>query len=175
MILLRFSLFFFFKQKTAYDVRISDWSSDVCSSDLDHAGIEQVLAAAVEQLGGLHIAVNTAGGGTVAKTLGKNGPHPIEDFANVINLNLVSTFNLNRLQALHMSHGEPDEDGERGVIINTSSIAAFAGQIGQVAYSAAQAGLARMALTMDRDLGPQGLPVPATAPRLSAQHGRAPD
>ncbi|HEY9563914.1 MAG TPA: SDR family NAD(P)-dependent oxidoreductase [Nocardioides sp.] len=134
----------------------------------DHAGIEQVLAAAVEQLGGLHIAVNTAGGGTVAKTLGKNGPHPIEDFANVINLNLVSTFNLNRLQALHMSHGEPDEDGERGVIINTSSIAAFEGQIGQVAYSAAKAGIAGMALTMARDLGPQGIRVLAIAPSLFA-------
>lgn len=134
----------------------------------DHAGVEKVLAEAVERLGGLHIAVNTAGGGTVAKTLGKKGPHPIEDFASVINLNLVSTFNLNRLQALHMSAGEPDEDGERGVIINTSSIAAFEGQIGQVAYSAAKAGIAGMALTMARDLGPQGIRVLAIAPSLFA-------
>lgn len=134
----------------------------------DHAGIEASLAAAVESLGGLHIAVNTAGGGTVAKTLGKDGPHPLQAFQDVINLNLISTFNLNRLQAAHMAAGEPDEDGERGVIINTSSIAAFEGQIGQVAYSAAKAGIAGMALTMARDLGSHGIRVLAIAPSLFA-------
>jgi len=134
----------------------------------DHAGIEAALARVVERLGGLHIAVNTAGGGTVAKTLGKEGPHDLAAFSDVINLNLVSTFNLNRLQAFHMAQGEPDEDGERGVIINTSSIAAFEGQIGQVAYSAAKAGIAGMALTMARDLGPNGIRVLAIAPSLFA-------
>jgi NAD(P)-dependent dehydrogenase (short-subunit alcohol dehydrogenase family) len=134
----------------------------------DHDGIEQTLAAAVAELGGLHIAVNTAGGGTVGKTLGKDGPHSLQSFSDVINLNLVSTFNLNRLQAAHMAAGEPDEDGERGVIINTSSIAAFEGQIGQVAYSAAKAGIAGMALTMARDLGPNGIRVLAIAPSLFA-------
>jgi NAD(P)-dependent dehydrogenase (short-subunit alcohol dehydrogenase family) len=134
----------------------------------DHDGIEQTLASAVADLGGLHIAVNTAGGGTVGKTLGKDGPHPLQSFADVINLNLISTFNLNRLQAAHMAAGEPDEDGERGVIINTSSIAAFEGQIGQVAYSAAKAGIAGMALTMARDLGPNGIRVLAIAPSLFA-------
>jgi NAD(P)-dependent dehydrogenase (short-subunit alcohol dehydrogenase family) len=134
----------------------------------DHAGIETSLAAAVKALGGLHVAVNTAGGGTVAKTLGKDGPHPLQAFQDVINLNLVSTFNINRLQAAHMAAGEPDEDGERGVIVNTSSIAAFEGQIGQVAYSAAKAGIAGMALTMARDLGSYGIRVLAIAPSLFA-------
>jgi NAD(P)-dependent dehydrogenase (short-subunit alcohol dehydrogenase family) len=134
----------------------------------DHAGVEESLAAAVATLGGLHIAVNTAGGGTVAKTLGKDGPHSLEAFADVVNLNLISTFNLNRLQAAHMAAGEPDEDGERGVIINTSSIAAFEGQIGQVAYSAAKAGIAGMTLTMARDLGSYGIRVLAIAPSLFA-------
>lgn len=119
----------------------------------DHWGIEAQLAQAVTSLGGLHIAVNTAGGGIVGKTLGKDGPHALDAFTSVINLNLISTFNLNRLQAAHMAQSEPNEDGERGVIINTSSIAAFEGQIGQVAYSAAKAGIAGMALTMARDLG----------------------
>ncbi|WGL54011.1 SDR family NAD(P)-dependent oxidoreductase [Nocardioides sp. BP30] len=132
----------------------------------DHAGIEAVLAEAVAELGGLHVAVNTAGGGIAKRTLTKGGPHDLESFVSVVNLNLVSTFNLNRLQAWHMSQGEPDEDGERGVIVNTASIAAFEGQIGQVAYSASKAGIAGMALTMARDLGNVGVRVLAIAPSL---------
>lgn len=133
----------------------------------DFEGAEQSLAAAVSDLGALHVAVNTAGGGTVKRTLGRNGPHDLESFQKVIDLNLVSTFNLNRLQAFHMSLNEPVDD-ERGVIINTSSIAAFEGQIGQVAYSAAKAGIAAMALVMARDLGTQGIRVLAIAPSLFA-------
>ncbi|GGL15787.1 SDR family NAD(P)-dependent oxidoreductase [Nocardia jinanensis] len=133
----------------------------------DFEGAEQALAAAVEDLGSLHIAVNTAGGGTVKKTLGRNGPHDLDTFRQVLDLNLVSTFNLNRLQAFHMSKNEA-EDSERGVIVNTSSIAAFEGQIGQVAYTAAKAGIAGMALVMARDLGPQGIRVLAIAPSLFA-------
>ena len=83
----------------------------------------------------------------------------------MIELNLIGTFNLNRLQAWHMSHNEP-EDGERGVIIDTASIAAFEGQIGQVAYTAAKAGIAGMTLTMARDLGTLGIRVLAIAPSL---------
>jgi NAD(P)-dependent dehydrogenase (short-subunit alcohol dehydrogenase family) len=86
----------------------------------------------------------------------------------VIELNLIATFNLNRLQAWHMSHNEPDDDDERGVIVNTSSIAAFEGQIGQVAYSAAKAAIAGMTLTMARDLGSLGIRVTAVAPSLFA-------
>lgn len=132
----------------------------------DHAGIEGVLADAVARLGGLDIAVNTAGGGIAERTLSKTGPHDLESFTKIIDLNLISTFNLNRLQAWHMSQGEPNSDGERGVIINTASIAAFEGQIGQVAYTAAKAGIAGMALTMARDLGSVGVRVLAIAPSL---------
>ncbi|MDQ1360467.1 MAG: hypothetical protein QOJ44_844 [Acidimicrobiaceae bacterium] len=131
----------------------------------DEEAVEAVLAEATGQLGGLHIAVNTAGGGVAARTLGKNGPHPMAEFRQVIELNLIATFNLNRLQASAMSTNEP-EDGERGIIINTSSIAAFEGQIGQVAYTAAKAGIAGMALTMARDLGSLGIRVVAIAPSL---------
>jgi NAD(P)-dependent dehydrogenase (short-subunit alcohol dehydrogenase family) len=131
----------------------------------DHEGTEIALNEAVEALGGLHIAVNTAGGGIAMRTLGRDGPHPLDKFRGVIELNLIATFNLNRLQAWHMSTNEP-EDGERGVMINTASIAAFEGQIGQVAYTAAKAGIAGMALTMARDLGSLGIRVLAIAPSL---------
>jgi NAD(P)-dependent dehydrogenase (short-subunit alcohol dehydrogenase family) len=132
----------------------------------DEAAAENALADAVAALGGLHIAVNTAGGGAARRTLTKEGPHPLDVFRRVIELNLIGTFNLNRLQALHMSANEPDEDGERGVIIDTSSIAAFEGQIGQVAYTAAKAGIAGMTLTMARDLGSLGIRVVSIAPSL---------
>jgi NAD(P)-dependent dehydrogenase (short-subunit alcohol dehydrogenase family) len=132
---------------------------------MDDGQVESALGDAVAALGGLHIAVNTAGGGSAKRTLTKEGPHPIEDFRRTIELNLIGTFNLNRLQAFHMSSNEP-EDGERGVIIDTASIAAFEGQIGQVAYTAAKAGIAGMTLTMARDLGSLGIRVLAIAPSL---------
>jgi NAD(P)-dependent dehydrogenase (short-subunit alcohol dehydrogenase family) len=131
----------------------------------DHDGVERALSDAVERLGSLHIAVNTAGGGIAMRTLTREGPHPLDEFRRVIEFNLISTFNLNRLQAAHMSTNEPD-DGERGVIIDTASIAAFEGQIGQVAYSAAKAGIAGMTLTMARDLGSVGIRVMTIAPSL---------
>src|SRR6201986_3316422 len=133
----------------------------------DEAAGEGALADAVAALGGLHIAVNTAGGGAARRTLTKEGPHPLDTFRRVIELNLIATFNLNRLQAFHMSTNEPEGD-ERGVIINTASIAAFEGQIGQVAYTAAKAGIAGMALTMARDLGGLGIRVNTIAPSLFA-------
>ena len=132
----------------------------------DEAAVEAALGEAVGALGGLDIAVNTAGGGVAKRTLTKEGPHPLDQFRRVIELNLIATFNLNRLQAFHMSGNQPNEDGERGVIIDTASIAAFEGQIGQVAYTAAKAGIAGMMLTMARDLGSLGIRVLAIAPSL---------
>lgn len=131
----------------------------------DHEGTEIVLAEAVEALGGLHISLNTAGGAVATRTLGKEGPHPLDSFQRVIDLNLIATFNICRLSAAHMANNEP-EDGERGVLITTASIAAFEGQIGQVAYTAAKAGIAGMALTMARDLGGLGIRAVAVAPSL---------
>lgn len=128
---------------------------------------EQAIAGAVEALGGLHISVNTAGGGIARRTLSKDGPHPLDDFRRIIELNLISSFNVARLAAAAMSENEP-EDEERGVIISTASIAAFEGQIGQVAYTAAKAGIAGMALTMARDLGGLGIRALAIAPSLFA-------
>ena len=101
--------------------------------------------------------VTTAGGGIAKRTLTKSGPHDLESFQSVVDLNLIATFNISRLAAAHMAKNEP-EDEERGVIINTASIAAFEGQIGQVAYTAAKAAIAGMCLTMARDLGSHGHP-----------------
>lgn len=133
---------------------------------MDYEGVEVVINEAVAALGGLDAAINTARGGRGARTIGKEGPHSLDDFKFTIELNLVSTFNLNRLQAWHMHRNVPNEDEERGVIINTASIAAFEGQIGQVAYTAAKAGIAGMSLTMARDLGSFGIRVNAVAPSL---------
>ncbi len=131
----------------------------------DENAVERAITDAVGALGGLHVAINTAGGGIAMRTVGKEGPHPLDAFRQVIELNLIATFNLNRLQAWHMSKNDP-EDGERGVIIDTASIAAFEGQIGQVAYTAAKAGIAGMTLTMARDLGSLGIRVLTIAPSL---------
>ena len=112
--------------------------------------------------------VNTAGGGVSVRTISKDGPMPLETFQQVVNLNLVATFNIARLAAWSMSTNEPNDDGERGVIVNTASIAAFEGQIGQVSYTAAKAGIAGMSLTMARDLGSLGIRVNTIAPSLFA-------
>ena len=134
----------------------------------DGDGTEAALDAAVEALGGsLHVSVNTAGGGIARRTLTKEGPHPLDEFRGIIELNLISSFNVARLAAAHMARNEP-EDGERGVVISTASIAAFEGQIGQVAYTAAKAGIAGMVLTMARDLGSLGIRALAIAPSLFA-------
>ena len=133
----------------------------------DFTGTEETLQAAVDDLGGLHVIITTAGGGIAKRTMTKTGPHDLESFQSVIDLNLIGSFNISRLAAAHMSKNEP-EDEERGVIINTASIAAFEGQIGQVAYTAAKAGIAGMCLTMARDLGSLGIRALAIAPSLFA-------
>jgi NAD(P)-dependent dehydrogenase (short-subunit alcohol dehydrogenase family) len=135
----------------------------------DFTGTEETLQTAVDKLGGLHVVVTTAGGGIAKRTLTKSGPHDLESFQSVIDLNLIATFNISRLAAAHMAKNEPEDPettGERGVIINTASIAAFEGQIGQVAYTAAKAAIAGMSLTMARDLGSMGIRVLAIAPSL---------
>lgn len=133
---------------------------------LDYTHTETVLRHAAELMGGLNICVTTAGGGIAKRTLTRSGPHPMEDFTKVIDLSLNATFNISRIAADIMQNEEPNEQGERGVIINTASIAAYEGQIGQAAYSAAKAGVTGMTLTMARDLGNVGIRVMAIAPSL---------
>jgi NAD(P)-dependent dehydrogenase (short-subunit alcohol dehydrogenase family) len=130
----------------------------------DFTAAELAVNAAADELGGLDIAVNTPGLGIAQRTVSKNGPHSLDDFRSLVDVNLVAVFNLNRLQAWRMAQHDPDSDGERGVIINTGSIASDAGQIGQVAYAASKAGLAGLTLTMSRDLGSLGIRVLSIAP-----------
>lgn len=133
---------------------------------MDYKGTEAAINSAVGALGSVHFVVNTAGGGIARRTVSREGPHPLEEFQRIIDLNLISAFNIARLAAYRMGENEPNEDGERGVIINTASIAAFEGQIGQVAYTAAKGGIAAMTLTMARDLGVIGVRVMTIAPSL---------
>ena len=138
-----------------------------CPVDITNAdGVERAIDRVMETFGAIHIGVNVAGGGGVQRTISRSGPHPLDQFRKVVELNLVATFNLVRLQADRMSRNEPNDDGERGVIINTSSIAAFEGQIGQVAYAAAKSGIVGMTFTAARDLGSMGIRVVAIAPSL---------
>ena len=130
----------------------------------DFEGTEAALSAACDELGALHFVCNTAGGGIAVRTLGKSGPHPLDAFRRVVDLNLVATFNVARLAAARMSRNEPDENGERGVIINTASIAAFDGQIGQAAYSASKGGVVGLTLPVARDLASVGIRVCTIAP-----------
>jgi NAD(P)-dependent dehydrogenase (short-subunit alcohol dehydrogenase family) len=125
-----------------------------------------VVADALAAHGALHGLVNCAGIGGAEKTIGKNGPHNLEMFQRVINVNLIGTFNMIRLAAEPMAKGEPNAGGERGVIINTASVAAYDGQIGQAAYSASKGGIVGMTLPIARDLSREGIRVVTIAPGL---------
>lgn len=132
----------------------------------DGEGVAANVEAAKEAMGGLNAAVNCAGIGTPGKLLGRKGVHPLEQFEQVIRVNLTGTFNVIRLASDAMTGNEPGEDGERGVIINTASVAAFEGQIGQVAYSASKGGVAAMTLPIARELAAYGIRVMTIAPGL---------
>jgi NAD(P)-dependent dehydrogenase (short-subunit alcohol dehydrogenase family) len=122
------------------------------------------VAAALGELGGLHVLVNCAGIGTAERTIGKAGPHNLGHFEKVIKVNLIGTFNMIRLAADAMAKAVPNASGERGVIVNTASVAAFDGQIGQAAYSASKGGVVGMTLPIARDLSRNGIRVCTIAP-----------
>ena len=126
--------------------------------------VAAAVAAAAEADGGLRISVCCAGIGWAQRTAGKQGPHDLEIFHNVIKVNLLGTFNVLRLAAARMVDNEPDDGGERGVCVNTASIAAFDGQIGQVAYSASKGGIVGLTLPAARDLASRGVRVVTIAP-----------
>ncbi len=128
---------------------------------------DDVLAAlgAAEGMGELVGVVHCAGAGIAARTLGRDGtPHPLDDFRKIIELNLVGTFNVLRLTAATMARNEPNESGLRGAIVNTASIAAFEGQIGQIAYGASKAGIVGMTIIAARDLAAVGVRTCTIAP-----------
>lgn len=142
--------------------RVMYVQTDVTSESSVQAAIEHVAGS----FGTIHVAVNCAGIGLAQKTLSRNGPHRLDHFAKVVTVNLIGTFNVIRLAAEQMAGNEPNGHGERGVIINTASVAAFEGQVGQVAYSASKAGVVGMTLPVARDLAPVGIRVMTIAPGL---------
>ncbi|QUN29029.1 3-hydroxyacyl-CoA dehydrogenase [Cupriavidus sp. KK10] len=126
----------------------------------------QTVVTAAQALGRLSGIVNCAGIATANKTVGKNGPHPLDAFDKTIRINLVGTFNMIRLAAAAMVQNTPDSEGERGVIINTASVAAFDGQIGQAAYAASKGGVVAMTLAIARDLSRDGVRCMTIAPGI---------
>jgi NAD(P)-dependent dehydrogenase (short-subunit alcohol dehydrogenase family) len=127
---------------------------------------EAQVQAAVDAAGPVRISVCCAGIAIGAKVAGSRGPHPLDSYTKVIQVNLIGTFNVLRLAATKMLENEPDAGGERGVIVNTASIAAYEGQIGQIAYAASKGGVVAMTLPAARDLAPSGIRVCAIAPGL---------
>jgi NAD(P)-dependent dehydrogenase (short-subunit alcohol dehydrogenase family) len=128
--------------------------------------VQAAVDAAAAAEGGLSISVCCAGIGWAQRTTSKQGPHNLEYFSNVVKVNLIGTFNVLRLAATAMSANEPNDDGERGVCVNTASIAAFDGQIGQTAYAASKAGIVGLTLPAARDLAGRGIRVNTIAPGL---------
>lgn len=134
---------------------------DVSSEADGRAAVE--AATALGRLAGL---VNCAGVAPACKTVGKDGPHPLDAFERTVRINLIGTFNMVRLAAAAMVNNAPDEGGERGVIVNTASVAAFEGQVGQAAYAASKGGVASMTLAIARDLARDGVRCVTIAPGL---------
>jgi len=144
----------------------SDTNARFVETDVtDEASVGAAVQAALES-GPLHGIVNCAGVAIAEKALGRDGPHPLDSFAKVIQINLVGTFNVIRLAAAAMVGNEPDEEGGRGVIVNTASVAAFDGQIGQAAYAASKGGVVSMTLPLAREFARSGIRVATIAPGL---------
>lgn len=144
----------------------ADWARFAHADVSDAAQTEAAVKHAVDSFGALHFAVNCAGIGDPQKVLDKDGPASLERFSKVVRVNLIGTFNVARLAAAAMARNEPNENGERGVIVNTASVAAFDGQIGQASYSASKGGIAGMTLPLARDLARSGIRVMTIAPGL---------
>jgi NAD(P)-dependent dehydrogenase (short-subunit alcohol dehydrogenase family) len=126
--------------------------------------VEHAVRGALEAFGAVHGAVNAAGIGAAERVLGKEGPQPLAHFSRVIQINLIGTFNVIRLAAAAMARNDPNDAGERGVIVNTASVAAFDGQIGQAAYSASKGGIVGMTLPIAREFARIGVRVMTIAP-----------
>jgi len=128
--------------------------------------LQNAIDLALKTFGGLNGICNCAGIGPAQRVVGKNGPHSLDFFSKVININLIGTFNVIRLATEVMQNNEPNEEGERGIIINTASVAAFDGQIGQAAYAASKGGIVSMTLPIARELARVGIRVMTIAPGI---------
>ncbi|MCG8370209.1 MAG: SDR family oxidoreductase [Proteobacteria bacterium] len=146
--------------------KLGERSSYVSTDVSGEASVQAAIRQAKDAMGGITLAVNCAGIATAGRALGREGPWPSEAFNRVIQVNLVGTFNVTKEAAAVMNDNEPNEDGERGVIISTASIAAFEGQIGQAAYSASKGGVHAMMLPLAREFANFGIRVNTIAPGI---------
>lgn len=151
---------------TALASELGDAARFVQANVTDEESVQNAVQTAVNEFGGLHITINCAGIGAAERVLGKNGPASLASFTRVIQVNLIGMFNTIRLTAAAMANNEPTAGGERGVIINTASVAAFDGQIGQAAYSASKGGIVGMTLPIARELARYGIRVMTIAPGI---------
>jgi 3-hydroxyacyl-CoA dehydrogenase/3-hydroxy-2-methylbutyryl-CoA dehydrogenase len=145
---------------------LGDRARFVAADVQDADAVGSAVEAAAQAEGGLRISVCCAGIGWAGRTAGKEGPHDLEIFHNVVKVNLIGTFNVLRLACAAMAGNDADEEGERGVCVNTASIAAYEGQIGQVAYSASKGGIVSLTLPAARDMAGRGVRVVTIAPGL---------
>jgi 3-hydroxyacyl-CoA dehydrogenase / 3-hydroxy-2-methylbutyryl-CoA dehydrogenase len=148
----------------ALAAELGERAAFVAADVTDPDAVRQTVSTAIALPVPLRIAVSCAGIGWAGRVVGRTGAHRLEPFENVIRVNLIGTFNVLRLAAAAMIENEPTQSGERGVCVNTASIAAFDGQIGQIAYSASKGGIVSMTLPAARDLAPAGIRVCAIAP-----------
>lgn len=128
--------------------------------------VQAAVQMAKEKLGGVHGLINCAGLGPAKRVVGKEGPHPLDAFEQIVQVNLIGTFNTLRLAANEMQKNTPNTDGERGIVINTASVAAFDGQIGQAAYAASKGGIVSMTLPIAREFAQLGIRVNCIAPGI---------
>jgi NAD(P)-dependent dehydrogenase (short-subunit alcohol dehydrogenase family) len=149
---------------TALASRLGERARFVKTDVTSDADVQRAVETAVKAFGGVHGAINAAGIGVAERVLGKEGPQPLANFSKVIQINLIGTFNVIRLAAAAMAQNQPNEAGERGVIVNTASVAAFDGQIGQAAYSASKGGIVGMTLPIAREFARIGVRVMTVAP-----------
>ncbi len=132
----------------------------------DERAVQKLVDLAVDEFEGLHGTINCAGIGGSRRVLGREGPYDLGHFTKVVTVNLIGTFNVIRLAAEAMAKNDPSEDGERGVVVNTASVAAFEGQVGQAAYSASKGGIVGMTLPIARELARHGIRVATVAPGI---------
>ena len=153
---------------TALAAELGERARFLSTNVTSEADGQAAVALAREAFGGLHGLVNCAGVGPSERVLGRNGPHGLDSFARTVGINLIGTFNMLRLAAAAIAEGAPDDKGERGVIVNTASIAAYDGQIGQAGYAASKAGVVGLTLPVARELARFGIRVVTIAPGIFA-------